>query len=132
VRPDFALTEGNARAVSAICVRMDGVPLAIELAAARVRMFAVEAIAERLTDRFRLLKNRDVTAPSRHQTLRATIDWSYDLLAQPEKRLLRILAVFVGGWTVSEPRRWVQPKWRRRTSSTASVVWSTSRWSWSI
>jgi predicted ATPase/DNA-binding winged helix-turn-helix (wHTH) protein len=99
VSPNFELTEGNQRAVREICMRVDGIPLALELAAARVRVLSVEAIAERLNDRFRLLKNNDTTAPSRQQTLRATIDWSYDLLSPPEQALLGRLAVFAGGWT---------------------------------
>lgn len=100
VRPDFRLTDGNARAVCEICARVDGIPLAIELAAARVRTLPAQDIAERLGDRFRLLTNRDSTAPSRQQTLRSTIDWSYDLLDESEKVLLQRLAVFGGGWTL--------------------------------
>jgi len=100
VQPAFALTEGNARAVCEICARVDGIPLAIELAAARVRVLSPEVLAQRLGHRFSLLKSADSTAPSRHQTLRATLDWSYDLLDEEEKRLLHRLSVFVGGWTL--------------------------------
>ena len=100
VQPAFALTDGNARAVCEICARVDGIPLAIELAAARVRVLSPEVLAERLGDRFRLLKSADSTAPSRHQTLRATLDWSYGLLDEEEKRLLHRLSVFVGGWVL--------------------------------
>ena len=82
--PDFRLTKENAQAVSEICARLDGIPLALELAAARVRVLSVEAIAQRLHDRFRLLKGGDQTAMPRQQTLRATIDWSYDLLSAQE------------------------------------------------
>lgn len=99
VQPAFRLTEGNLRAVCEICVRLDGIPLALELAAARVRVLSVDEILRHLEDRFRFLKSSDSTAPSRQQTLRATIDWSHDLLSEPERRVLRRLAVFAGGWT---------------------------------
>ncbi|MBK9675691.1 MAG: winged helix-turn-helix domain-containing protein [Betaproteobacteria bacterium] len=98
VRPDFALTQENAATVGRICRDLDGIPLALELAAARVRAMSPEAIAGHLTDRFRLLKSGDRTALPRQQTLRATIDWSYDLLAPPERSLLRRLSVFAGGF----------------------------------
>jgi predicted ATPase/DNA-binding winged helix-turn-helix (wHTH) protein len=98
--PDFRLTKENAQAVCEICARLDGIPLALELAAARVRVLSVEAIAQRLHDRFRLLKGGDQTALPRQQTLRATIDWSHDLLTAQEQVLLRRLAVFAGGWTL--------------------------------
>jgi len=100
VHPSFQVTDQNAAAVAAICRRLDGIPLAIELAAARVRALSVEKIAERLIDRFRLLTGGDRTAPSRQQTLRASIDWSYDLLSEKERILFRRLAVFAGGWTL--------------------------------
>jgi predicted ATPase/class 3 adenylate cyclase len=96
----FLLTPGNAAAVADICMCLDGIPLALELAAARVRAMSVETIAARLTDRFRLLTKGDRTALPRHQTLRALIDWSYDLLTPTERVLLRRLAVFADGWTV--------------------------------
>jgi len=99
-QPAFQLTEQNAAAVADICQRLDGIPLALELAAARVRTLSVETIATRLTDRFRLLSGGNRTAMPRQQTLRALIDWSYDLLTDSEKRLLRRLAVFAGGWTL--------------------------------
>jgi predicted ATPase/class 3 adenylate cyclase len=99
-RPSFRLTEQNAAAVTDICHRLDGIPLALELAAARVRAFSVETIAERLSDRFELLVGGDRTAMPRQQTLRAAIDWSYDLLTEPERALLRGLSVFAGGWTL--------------------------------
>lgn len=79
---------------------MDGIPLAIELAAARVKALPVEKLAERLDDRFRLLTGGSRTALPRQQTLRATIDWSYDLLTEPERALLRRVSVFAGGWTL--------------------------------
>jgi len=99
-KPAFQVTDQNAAAVAAICRRLDGIPLAIELAAARVRALSVEQIAERLHDRFRLLTGGDRTALPRQQTLRACIDWSYDLLSDAERALFRRLAVFAGGWTL--------------------------------
>ena len=99
VQPHFRLTTENAPAVAQICRRLDGIPLAIELAAARVRLLPVEGIAARLDDRFRLLTGGSRTALPRQQTLRALIDWSYDLLPATERRLLRTLAVFAGGFT---------------------------------
>jgi predicted ATPase/class 3 adenylate cyclase len=99
-RPGFALTEQNAAAVAQICRRLDGIPLAIELAAARVKVLAPEQIAARLDDRFRLLTGGSRTALPRQQTLRALIDWSYSLLSPEEQLLLRRLAVFTGGWTL--------------------------------
>jgi predicted ATPase/class 3 adenylate cyclase/DNA-binding CsgD family transcriptional regulator len=97
-RPDFALTESNAVAVGEICRRLDGVPLAIELAAARVRALSVVEILEGLHDRFRLLTRGARTALRRHQTLRASVDWSHALLTEPERILFRRLAVFLGGF----------------------------------
>jgi predicted ATPase/class 3 adenylate cyclase len=99
-QPAFKVTPENANAVADICHRLDGIPLALELAAARVRTLSVESIAARLSDRFRLLTGGDRTALARQQTLRASIDWSYDLLTEPERILLRRLAVFAGGWTL--------------------------------
>ena len=100
VRKDFTLSQQNAPAIAQICTRLDGIPLAIELAAARVKMLRVEQIAERLGDRFRLLTGGSRTALPRQQTLRAMIDWSYDLLPESERVLLRRLSVFAGGWTL--------------------------------
>lgn len=100
VQPAFELTDANAGAIASICRRLDGIPLAIELAAARVKSLPVEQLAERLDDRFRLLTGGGRTALPRQQTLRATIDWSYNLLQPDEKRLLQRLAVFSGGWTL--------------------------------
>ena len=98
--PTFQFTDDNASFVAQICSRLDGIPLAIELAAARVRALSVEEIAERLDDRFRLLTGGSRTALPRQQTLRALIDWSYQLLSEDERLLFRRLAVFVGGWTL--------------------------------
>jgi predicted ATPase/Tfp pilus assembly protein PilF len=97
-QPTFRVNSNNAAAVADICHRLDGIPLAVELAAARVRALSVETIAERLTDRFRLLTGGGATSLPRQQTLRACIDWSYDLLTDAERVLLQRLAVFVGGW----------------------------------
>jgi predicted ATPase/DNA-binding CsgD family transcriptional regulator len=98
--PSFALTESNAPIVAQVCARLDGIPLAIELAAARVRALSLEQIAARLDDRFRLLTGGSRTALPRQQTLRGAVDWSYDLLSEPEQALLRRLAVFAGGFTL--------------------------------
>src|SRR5262252_6457019 len=97
--PGFAVGRANAVAVAALCRALDGVPLAIELAAARVRTLSVEQIAARLADRFRLLTSGHRTAPARHRTLRAAMDWSYELLTASEQVLLRRLSVFVG-WSL--------------------------------
>lgn len=99
-RPGFEITSDNAAVVSQVVDRLDGLPLAIELAAARVKSLPVEVIAERLDDRFRLLTGGGRTAMPRHQTLRATMDWSYGLLSEAERALLRRLSVFAGGWTL--------------------------------
>lgn len=98
--PRFSLDAGTAPAVSAICHRLDGIPLALELAAARVRTLPVHQIAEGLKARLRTLSSRDPTAHPRQRTLEALVDWSHELLAEDERRLLRHLAVFSGGWTV--------------------------------
>ncbi len=100
VQPSFAVTDSNAAAMAQICRQLDGIPLAIELAAARVRAMPVEQVMARLEDRFRLLTGGSRTALPRQQTLRALIDWSYDLLTNREKILLRRLSVFTGGWTM--------------------------------
>ncbi len=96
----FGLTEQNSAAVADICYCLDGIPLAIELAAARVRALSVQVIAARLSDRFRLLVTRDQTVLPRQRTLRALIDWSYDLLTEKERYVFQRLAVFAGGWTL--------------------------------
>jgi predicted ATPase/class 3 adenylate cyclase len=95
----FALTDHNLNTITQICRRLDGIPLALELAAARVKMLTVEQVAARLDDRFRLLTGGSRTALPRQQTLRALIDWSYDLLGEPERSALARLSVFAGGWT---------------------------------
>jgi predicted ATPase/DNA-binding SARP family transcriptional activator len=99
-RHDFALTAEDGPAVEQICQRLDGIPLAIELAAARTRVLSITQIATRLDDRFDLLTTGSCTALPRQQTLRATIDWSYDLLSEKERILLRRVTAFAGGWTL--------------------------------
>jgi predicted ATPase/class 3 adenylate cyclase len=101
VRPAFKVNNENAPHVAEICWRLDGIPLAIELAAARIRVLSIPQIAERLNDQFRLLTGGSRTALPRQQTLRALIDWSYDLLTEPERILLRRLTVFAGGRTLA-------------------------------
>jgi predicted ATPase/class 3 adenylate cyclase/DNA-binding CsgD family transcriptional regulator len=97
-RPDFTVTNGNAAAVGEICARLDGLPLAIELAAARVRALSLAEILDSLHDRFRLLTGGARTAVRRQQTLRASVDWSHALLTGPERVLFRRFAVFLGGF----------------------------------
>ena len=98
--PQFAVTSNKAVAIAQVCYRLDGIPLAIEFAAARIKVLAVEQIAARLDDRFRLLTGGSRTALPRQQTLRAAMDWSYDLLASKERAVLRRLSVFAGGCTL--------------------------------
>jgi predicted ATPase/class 3 adenylate cyclase len=97
---EFELMESNAPAIAQICQRLDGIALAIELAASRVKMLKVEQIAMRLDDAFRLLTGGSRTALPRQQTLRALIDWSYNLLPDQERIVLRKLSIFMGGWTL--------------------------------
>ncbi len=97
-RPDFRVTDDNAALITEICARLDGMPLAIELAAARVRALSLTQILDSLHDRFRLLTGGARTAVRRQQTLRASVDWSHALLTEPERVLLRRLAVFLGGF----------------------------------
>jgi predicted ATPase/class 3 adenylate cyclase/DNA-binding CsgD family transcriptional regulator len=99
-RQGFVLGEDNAAAVAAVCARLDGIPLALELAAARLGSLSVPEISSRLDHRFRLLTGGSRTALPRHQTLRALIDWSYDLLNPEEQKVLDRLSVFMGGWTL--------------------------------
>jgi len=98
--PVFEPTAENAQAIARLCHHLDGIPLAIELAAARVKVLAAEQIVARLNDRFGLLTSGSRTALPRHRTLRATMDWSYDLLSERERMLLRRVSVFAGGWTL--------------------------------
>jgi len=101
VRPDFALTGENASSVASICARLDGMPLAIELAAPRLRSMSVDELSERLDQRFTLLTDGSRAALPRHRTLRSVLDWSYDLLSEREQAMLRRVAVFAGGWTLA-------------------------------
>ncbi|MGH3549692.1 MAG: ATP-binding protein [Pseudonocardiaceae bacterium] len=105
VRPDFTITETNGSAIAQICQELDGIPLAIELAAARARVLAPQQIAHRLGDRFQLLTGGSRTVMPRQRTLQASIDWSYELLSEGERVLLRRLAVFTGGWTLEAAER---------------------------
>jgi predicted ATPase/class 3 adenylate cyclase len=100
IRPDFVLSEEDAPAVAAICRRLDGLPLAIELAAARIKLFPPSALLARMEKLLQLLTGGAVDLPERQQTLRGSIAWSYDLLTEGEKRLFRLLSVFVGGCTL--------------------------------
>jgi predicted ATPase/DNA-binding NarL/FixJ family response regulator len=100
ISPEITLTVENGGWVAEICRRLDGMPLAIELAAARMRTLSVKQIAERLDDRFNLLTAGSRTAPHRQQTLAATLDWSYTLLAEPERRVLQRFSIFAGGATL--------------------------------
>ena len=131
-RPDFTLTDDNAVAVGEICARLDGVPLAIELAAARVRALSLAEILDSLHDRFRLLTGGSRTAVRRQQTLRASVDWSHALLTEPERVLFRRLAVFWAASTSTPPKRSLVAvvTWRATRCSISSPCWWTSRW-WS-
>ncbi|MFW9975291.1 MAG: tetratricopeptide repeat protein [Candidatus Thorarchaeota archaeon] len=99
VKPDFRVTNENAPAIAEICYRLDGLPLAIELASARIRMLSPNALLQRLEHSFEVLRSGTRDSPERQQTLYSAIEWSYNLLNEHEKRLLRRLSVFVGGWT---------------------------------
>jgi predicted ATPase len=101
LRPDFSVTAENAASLASICYRLDGIPLAIELAAPRLRSMSVEELSQRLDQCFALLTDGSRTALPRHRTLRSMIDWSYDLLTDVEQAMLRRAAVFAGGWTLA-------------------------------
>ena len=103
--PSFEMTVVQAAIVARLCTHLDGIPLALELAAARMRSLTVDQIASRLHDRFRLLTSSDRMASPRQQTLRALLDWSYELLTQAEKSMMRTLSVFAGGWTLEAAER---------------------------
>jgi len=100
-QPDFAQTDARAGAIAQLCIHLDGIPLALELAAARIRTLSIDEINARLNDRFNLLTGGNRTARPRQQTLRATLDWSFDLLRASEKALLCRASVFAGGWTLA-------------------------------
>jgi predicted ATPase/DNA-binding XRE family transcriptional regulator len=101
IAPQFRVDESNADTVTEICHQLDGLPLAIEMAASRIRILTPEAILERLGRRFSVLERRTRDAPERHQTMRSAIDWSYELLAIEEQSLLQQLSVFAGGWALA-------------------------------
>ncbi len=101
LRPHFSVTSENAASLASICYSLDGIPLAIELAAPRLRSMSVKELSQRLDHRFALLTDGSRIALPRHRTLRSMIDWSYDLLREPEKLLLQRLSVFAGGWTLA-------------------------------
>jgi predicted ATPase len=101
IKPDFQLTKANARTLAEICARLDGLPLAIELAAARIKLLPPQALLARLEHRLQILTSGARDAPARQQTLRSTIQWSYDLLEAQEQHLFRLLCVFVGGGELS-------------------------------
>jgi predicted ATPase/class 3 adenylate cyclase/Tfp pilus assembly protein PilF len=110
VKPDFEVTNENAPAVAEICARLDGLPLAIELAAARTKLLSPQALLSRLSNRLKLLKGGATNLPARQQTLRATIDWSYDLLTEEEKTLFGRLSVFSGGHTLEAAEEVCDPE----------------------
>jgi non-specific serine/threonine protein kinase len=105
VTPEFTLHESNAAVVTDVCRQLDGIPLAIELAAARVKMLSIDQIRTMIGDRFRLLAGGSKTAVGRHQTLEAVVQWSYDQLSADEQRLLRCLSVCAGGWSLDTASR---------------------------
>jgi predicted ATPase/class 3 adenylate cyclase len=116
IRPEFQVTNENAPAIAEICHRLDGLPLAIELAGARIKLLAPHAILARLQNRLKLLTGGARDLPARHQTLRDTIAWSYDLLTPDEQTLFRRLAVFVGGWTLEAAEAIATTDGRRPTT----------------
>ncbi len=126
VNAQVILTEENRLAVAQICRRLDGIPLAIELAAARLAIFTPVQILQRLDDRFRLLTGGSRTALPRQQTLKALIDWSYGILSEEEKNLLQDLSVFRGGWTINSAMD-ISPEVDIFTSFPS---WLTNLWWW--
>lgn len=119
--PTFALTIDDAPAIARLCHHLDGLPLAIELAASRVAVLPVSAIADRLDDRFSLLVGGSRTALSRQQTLKATLDWSYNLLTEPQQRMLRLLCVFVGGAPLDGIER-IRAETRQESGDTVALL----------
>ncbi len=116
--PGFQLTPINARAIAEICVRLDGLPLAIELAAAHIRLLPPQALLTRLSHRLHLLKQSVRSLPARQQTLSSTLDWSYNLLSEDEQRLFRCIAVFVGALTLEA----VEAVWNSQSSTTGTTL----------
>ena len=124
IQPLFAWDDENAARVTAICGRLDGIPLAIELAAARLRGMSVHELAERLNDRFRLLSAARRPGIPRHHTLRAAVDWSYALLSEAEQALLRRLSVFAGGWDLAAAEAIAHLSLQRIAPSTTRLIYS--------
>ncbi|MDQ3022012.1 MAG: hypothetical protein M3R36_15790 [Bacteroidota bacterium] len=100
VKSDFEVNNNNAHSIAQLCSQLDGIPLAIELAAARINVLNVEKILDNINNRFKILTGGSRTAQPRQKTLRAMIDWSYDLLSEKEKLMLERLSVFSGGWSM--------------------------------
>jgi predicted ATPase len=125
---DFRIGDDNAAAVAEICRRLDGIPLAIELAAARVRVLTPGQIAIRLSDRFRLLTGGVREAPARQRTLEASLDWSYELLDEVQRLALARLSVFAGTFELDARRSWAGTASTATTCSTWSPGWPSSRW----
>ena len=117
VQPNFALSASNASVIAEICKRLDGIPLAVELAASRVKMLSLEQIAARLDHAISLLTSGSRAALPRQQTLRAAIDWSYNLLPEAEQRLFRSLSIFTGGWTLDAAESVCSPRSGRSLTS---------------
>jgi hypothetical protein len=134
-RPSFALSEINAAAVAAICRQLDGLPLAIELAAARLRMLSIEALLVQMSDRLRLLQGGPRDLPARQQALHDTVAWSYGLLSNDDQRLFRRLAVFAGGWTLEAAAavgELPQECWSARGSRASPCSKPSARSGWSV
>lgn len=122
LQPDFRLTSATARTIAEICVRLDGLPLAIELAAARTRTLPPHALLARLTQRLSILTRGAVTLPARQQTLRSTLQWSYDLLEAHEQRLFQHLSIFVGGFTLEDVEGVCGAFWQESQGAAESVL----------
>lgn len=133
VNPGFALTSQNALSLAQIVCGLDGMPLPIELAAARIGALSVEQIAARLDDRFNLLSTGTRTAAPRHQTLRLLVDWSYDLLSETEQVLFQRLAVFTGGWTLEAAIR-AALRWALESDDVATLmgISRATMWFWQV
>ena len=123
--PTFQITYANAGAVAEICAWLDGLPLAIELAAARIKLFGPEALLARLSSRLGLLTGGPRDLPVRQQTIRSTIAWSYDLLSEEEQMLFRRLGVFVGGWTLEAAEKVLRTEVQGLSNTTLNAVLST-------
>jgi predicted ATPase len=122
IKPDFQRTAGNARTLAEICLRLDGLPLALELAAARIKLLSPQALLARLSHRLQVLTGGVQDAPTRQQTLRNTLAWSYDLLSAQEQHLFRWLSIFVGGCTLEAAEAVFQPDQADGDQQTSSVL----------